>query len=221
MQVPEGEWEIICSREQFEKFKEKDGFGALLTLGRIANALRFLQLAYPRDGDDTPSARRQRLNSFMFMAAVLYEAIKYANTVGRRFAGTEAFDATLGELLADDDVKALRRGILRHLRNKITFHFEDQIIGKALDVLDFPNRRFVTGVGKRAGDTYFDLADEVAAHSILIADDEKELMPFEELAGLMQQTAEISRRFLDSTDSFITEELISMGWEARERRKGV
>lgn len=217
--IPDGEWEVVCSREQFDEFKEQEEFQALLTLGRVANTLRFCQLAYPRSDDDDPSTRRQRINSFMFMAAALYEGLNYADTLGKYFSGHRVFKDTFGELMADDEVKGFRNGILRHLRNKVAYHFEDQVIGEAIEAVHFSELSFVTGRGRRAGETYFDMSDNVAVHSILVADGE-EVLPFEELEDLMRDTADISGRFLSCADRLITAELIDMGWEAREKESG-
>jgi hypothetical protein len=217
--VPEGEWEIVCTSEQFEDFRHRDEFKALLTLARVSNALRFFQLTYPLTDEDTPSIRRQRINCFLFMASALYEALSYASTLGRYFEEHPTFRETFGTLLGSDEVRGLRTGILRHLRNKVTFHFEEELLGKALEELDLAHLRFVTGTGRRAGDTYFDMADEVASHAVLLADDE-EVYPFSELEELMRKTVRISGEFLGCADQLITDELRRMGWTARERANG-
>ncbi len=74
-------WELRCSEEKFADLRNDERFWSILTLARSLNALRFCQLAFlALPDDDTPAARRQRINSFVFTGAVLYEALGFAQT---------------------------------------------------------------------------------------------------------------------------------------------
>lgn len=204
-------WEVVCSEEQFELLRKDERFVALLTLARAVNAVRFYHLAYLAAKDDeTPSGKRQRVNAFMFTSAALYESLGYAGTLGRFFAEVPAFEC-LGALLGRKDVKAYRQGIARHLRNKVTAHFDEQITAKTLADLQFARPRLATGQGRTVGDSYYELADEVAVHSALVADAD-EPRPWDELAELMAQTAEISAEFGKCSDKLIANLAEEMGW---------
>lgn len=204
-------WQVVCDEETFQELQGDERFIALLTLGRTVNAIRFYHLAYLEAKDDeTPSGKRQWMNAFMFLGAALREALGYANTLGKMFSEEGAFDC-FRELLGQETTKTYRNGILRHLRNKVTAHFDEQITASTLTELEFSDPKLVVGEGRSVGGSYYDLADEVAVHSVLVAETD-EPRSWSELENLMKQTAEISAEFGRCADRLIGEMAKQMGW---------
>lgn len=205
-------WRVVCDEERFNELREDDRFVALLTLGRATNAIRFYHHAYlDAAEDDSPAGKRQRLNAFMFLGAALREALRYSQTLGRHFADSPGFEC-FRKLLGSNETQAYQNGILRHLRNKVTAHFEEQITRETLSSLDFGDPRLACGEGKTVGASYYDLADEVAVHSVLVVDAE-EPRSWDELEELMKQTRDISIEFGKCADRLIGEVGRRMGWQ--------
>lgn len=98
-------WEITLSGEEFERLKQDERFWAVLTLARTVNALRFVQVAGISE-EDTPSAQRQRMNSFLFLGAILYEGLQFAGILGKYFRDIPEFKEGFGELFKDRKLRA-------------------------------------------------------------------------------------------------------------------
>lgn len=70
----DGPWELACAENDFVSWRESESFRALVTLARAVNAVRFAGYALkPVATEDSIAAKRQRLNSFIYVGALLYE----------------------------------------------------------------------------------------------------------------------------------------------------
>jgi hypothetical protein len=71
------EWHITCDLQTFEKCRKDTKFAYIVTLARAVNALTFVNsvMVEMQDRDD-PAAQRNRLNSYLFGSAIMYEALK-------------------------------------------------------------------------------------------------------------------------------------------------
>lgn len=220
MTQPVGPWEISLPGDEFEKLRLDPRLARLLTLARVVNALRFCQLSvFSLTDADTPSNRRQRINAFLFTAGILYEGLRVAATLGKDFANRKAFTEGMGVLLGEERTKELRKTILNRLRNKIVFHYDEDVAPTGLEKMRLDSYRFATGVGRRNGDVYYDLADEVAVNFILgepeSPDEERKI-----LAAMITDVTEVSLAFADAAEHLIVDVLSEMGWRAEERPNG-
>src|SRR3990172_9490337 len=113
MESPMDGWQIVITAEKFEMLRDDRRFRLLLTLGRIINALRFCHMAVVNENSPF---RGNRINSFLFMSAVLYEGIKVTRNLGRDFRDLDSFKTGIGALLRDKDTQDLWDTSLNRLR---------------------------------------------------------------------------------------------------------
>lgn len=216
-------WELRCSEEKFEDLRNDERFWAILTLARTMNALRFCQTAFFHLPDeDTPSARRQRINSFVFTGAVLYAALEFARTLGKYFRHLPVYGEGIGSLLRDRAVRRFRDTSLYRLRNKFVFHFDEDVAPQALQGFQKPPYIFDSGQGPKIGNAYYDLADSASLYFLLMEEDDDQLSAeelekavearFRDLTGRM---SDLSGRFGAAADELIAAGLKELDPDAR------
>lgn len=220
-------WEVVCSKEEFEKFKNDERFLAILNLSRIVNALLFCQISALETGKtDTPSAKRQRINSFFYGSAVLYEGLRFANTLGKYFRNLESFRRGFEPLLKDKSVKKFKEAELNLMRNKFIFHFDNVVAQKALKSTESDSNIFAIGYGERLGQIYYTLADEAAIHFILndkqSAQDAQFDQDFEcHSKQLIQRITNLMTKFTEAADQLIGEVIKQMGWTFKRKNRNL
>src|SRR6202161_4339285 len=119
------DWFIAPSREAYEKAHQDERFQYVVTLGRAVNALNFVRsLAQLRSlEEDSPAAKRDRMNSYLFGSAIMYEALRLIRRLNQDFASDHLFPSGLRLLLKDKDAQAIEREHLDAVRNQAVFHF--------------------------------------------------------------------------------------------------
>lgn len=205
-------WEITLSREQFKGLQKNERFWAVLTLARVVNALRFIQVAANSpESHDSPSVHRQIMNSCLFLGAVLYEGMAFAKSLGKHFKDMPAFSKDFGKLFEDPDVKKFHKRTLKKLRDKFVFHFDKDVAPGALRNLDLPQYVFISGRGNAVGEAYYWLADVASVNYLLDLDGdihEKEFLT--SLSALLQRITDLSKCFGIAADELIAAALESM-----------
>jgi hypothetical protein len=215
MAHPTGRWEISVHQEQFEKIRSNPRLALLVTLARVVNALRFCHLAVVSLGDeDTPSDQRQRVNSFLFTSGILYEGLKVAGVLGKHFGSRDSFKA-MAAVLGDTRAKQLREGVLRKLRNKVVFHYDDDVAPQALGQLELNRYVFATGLGSKNGDVYYNLADEVAVNHVVGQPTTVEAER-ETLHSMIRDITDVTVAFLDASEHLMVDALGDLGFEGHE-----
>ncbi len=152
-------WYLGISRERFAKLKTQGRFWQLVALSRAVNALRFVHvalLAYEHE-DDSLRAGLTRFNSFFFNCALLHEALLLVQRLPKHYRNVAEF-SKLHKILKDPLTSELRTSILGPVRNRLTFHFDEDEIGAQLKKTEIPPR-FVAGEGETNGNVYYELAD--------------------------------------------------------------
>jgi len=209
-------WELRCSEEKFGDLRGDERFWSILTLARALNALRFCQMAFFGVLDeDTPAAIRQRINSFVFTGAVLYEALEFAQTLGEYFHDLPEFRETWSMLFRDRELREFRETTLYQLRNKFVFHFDREMAAQALQGFRKPPYIFNSGQGTTVGNAYYSLADLASLYFLLKeeGDDQLSAEALEEAFTarsvlLMQRMTDLSGRF-----GAAAEELIAVAYK--------
>ncbi|HYX71950.1 MAG TPA: hypothetical protein VE732_04210, partial [Nitrososphaera sp.] len=139
--------EVYIPNEEFEKLRSDPKFITILNLSRIVNALQFcFQTAIDHKDNKTPAGSRQHINSFLFTSGVLYEGLKVANTLGKYFRDRASFDG-FRKLLNDKETKKLQATVLDVMRNRIVFHFDEEVAAEALKNLNLPSYLYATAFG--------------------------------------------------------------------------
>ncbi len=211
-------WEVYISKEDFEKIKSDARFAALIPLARVVNALKFcFQTLIEYGNDNTPSGQRQHINSFLFACGILYEGLKIANVLGKHFGDRDFFRNGFGQLLKSKETKRLNETVLNSMRNKLVFHFDEDVAPAVLKNLDLELYAFASSAGSKSGEVYYNLADEVAINFILgePGSKEEELRIFKEA---LQSISGVLTEYVNSADLLIAHVLKEMGWVGRERK---
>jgi hypothetical protein len=209
--------EIYLSKEEFNKLLSDSRLTPLLVLARVVNTLLFCShVLLGASEDDSPTGRRQHINSFLFACGVLYEGLKVANTLGKHFKDRDSFRDGFGQLLKDQETKKLQGTVLDTLRNKIAFHFDEDVVSTTVKNLGFPTYIFASGIGSRTGDIYYNLADESALNFILgePMTEEEEMRIFGEA---LESVAKVLTAYVDSANKLIADVLLEMKWSFRQR----
>jgi hypothetical protein len=212
-------WEVYISKEEFEMLRSDASFLALLPLARVVNALRFcFQTLLEHSSDDKPSGLRQHINSFLFACGVLYEGLKIANTLGKQFGSRKSFRDGFGKLLKSKETKKLNETVLNPMRNKLVFHFDEDVAPSVLKNLDLERYAFATADGSKSGEIYYDLADEVAINFI-IGEPGSRAEEDRVFREILKGVSIVMTEYVNSADSLIVDVLKDLNWKQRERKK--
>jgi hypothetical protein len=214
MQDPGGAgWEVVCDITTFESQKLDPAFQSVVALSRAVNALRFSASALiDVEGDNSPAAVRQRINSFLYSSALLFEAFRLVERTRKSLAKYSKYQTTLGVLLDDDKVTDVRKKI-DPLRNRGVFHFDQSFIPKRVSVESDGWCRFGQGRGPSAGSSYYDLADRALLEAFVGGPAEEFKVRYD---VLVQDTATILNKFVDGADQLIKSALLENGWIVRD-----
>jgi hypothetical protein len=216
--APDTEWEVFCTSSEFDQVRNNEKFQRIVTLARIVNSIRFIQIAVTgQKGNDTPSAVRQRIASLFYLAGVLYEGLKFADRLGEIFHQSDAFQKGVAQVLTDKRVKKLRAGELELLRNEAVYHHDDHVIAKAIGTMSANEYVFVSAAGKKRGDIYYDLADlAVLQYALGMPESTK---AFETAAAdLLGRITDVAIRFANASDTLIAITIREFGWRRRSLR---
>lgn len=207
-------WELRCSEEKFGDLSGDERFWSILTLARALNALRFSQVAFFAVSDeDTPAGRRQRINSFVFTGAVLYEAMGFAQTIGQYFHYLPEFKEGLGRLFQDRVLRDFRDTTLHRLRNNFAFHFDGEVAPQALRGFRKPPYVFESGRGPTTGNAHYDLADLASLYFLLREEGDDQLSAEALEEAFKARFLDVTRRMTDLSGRFgaAADELIAAG----------
>lgn len=212
-------WEIYISKDEFENIRNDPRFVSLLILGRIVNGINFcLQSLLQSNEDSTPAGQRQRFNSFLIGCGVLYEGLKVANTLGKYFNDRDSFRNGFGRLLKDQETKKLQETVLDSMRNKVAFHYDEDVVTTTLENLNLASYAFATASSEKLGAIYFRLADEVAINFIIgePGSKEEETRVFREI---FTSTSHVLTEFVRCANELIPDVLKDMNWLRRDLHK--
>lgn len=213
----EGPWELACSEAGFARWRDQSGFRALVTLARAVNAIRFAGYAlYPIATADSPAASRQRLNSFMYVGALLYEAALFLRKYRGDLSQYVSFGPLAQTMLDDIGATQLINDELRQLRNRAVFHFDPRFVPRTLGDAEGGFFIFGRGANFKAGETYYDMADRSALNS-LVGGVPSDLEFRERIKELIVRTTALMKGFLDGADTLIADTLTGPDWQVRAR----
>jgi len=151
---------------QIKKLKDDPQFILILRLCRYINQLTYIQEAYLKgrnDQDASPTQIRHFHNTFFFICGVLHEALEFARGLGKEFKIFPSFQKGLAKLPKHSDVKFLEENEhLKKMRNKFVFHVDAEPFEEALRTYNVRLIKFLWAEGPKAGEIYYNLADELA-----------------------------------------------------------
>ena len=210
-------WEISCTADQFKTIRHDDDFKKILALSRILNSILATQtpVLALANAIDTPETLRQRLYSFMYLGALLYEGLIFSERLRSTFHKNTVYENGLGKLLKDPEVTALRKDLLKTIRHKMMFHFHHDVIQESLETFNEPSYVFAKGVGSSFKEVYFQLADQATLHYLLgkPSTQEEFLSKFQEL---IERVSQLSLAFTTASSELITEVIERLGFSYSE-----
>jgi hypothetical protein len=217
-QMSNMDWQIILTAEQLRAISTDPRLPPLLGLCRVTNALSlgYTALMAPLEYQ-SPRSRRDRFSAFMYTGAMLAEGMVFARALGKHFRHLQQYRDGFATLLGDKSLQEFRRRFLKPLRDKLTFHFDLDVVPAALARMEFSEFVIATGRGRIAGQIYFDLADEiVTAHLVGPQNDEARFL--EVLDEFMSGTSALYRRFMQASHSLIAPAWGELGARRRSLR---
>lgn len=216
MATPDGDWHVSCGRERFEACQKDERFPYIIALARAINSIKFVHCAMLRVGiEDSPEAKRARLNSYFFASALLYESFKLVRAMNRVFKRDEMFQKGVYSFLRDKAALAIEQKRLNPVRNKAVFHFFPQYFAEIIASATCEVCTFASGRGKRREELYYPFADTITAGILMgFSSDTEEF--YELLGTAMSDTADLMVRFIDAAEFLIRRHVNEWGFVAKE-----
>ena len=118
--------------------------------------------------------------------------------------------------------KRLLETVLNPMRNKIVFHFEEDVMKTTVQELDLESYSFVVGSGQASGDAYYELADTTAINFIIGDPDIREESKDEASHAFRETVKSITQvlsGYTDSANVLIVDVLRKLNWKRREAPK--
>lgn len=207
-------WTLECDATAFRELAGDARFLLLLRFARSSNALRFA-LAALTDGDEdgTPARRRQRMNAFLLLAGIVFEAVRLAQSAERELVGLPAFDAGFRTILDDHGSLAYAEDVLGGVAGRSPFRFATPPPAPRFDEAKADGDVVLgIGEGRAPGAFHYALADELLLRAALdLADGDV----YEHLKEHMETTALLAERCAESADRLIAELLRGQPWTLR------
>ena len=208
-------WQVSCTPEQFIALRTQPAFQQLVALGRWANAYRSITAAIPKRSKKTPAGHRQKINTILFISALLYEGWELVKRMGQHYRTYDSWKKGFGPILKDGRFVRLVENRLGPLRSQTVFHFfEDETARRLAEHEPDGPVIFLSARGNNSLEASYDLADIVAVRT-LCGDPApaSALELFTQAEDIGAQTAQLARPFFKATDELIAEALGGMGFK--------
>jgi hypothetical protein len=216
MTAPGGDWQVTCGRERFEKCQKDEKFPYIVALARAVNSIKFVHSAMLRVGiEDSPEAKRGRLNSYFFASAILYEGFKLVRAMNRTFKHDEMFRNGLHAILRDKVAQQIEQTRLNPARNKAVFHFLPEFFAEMIESATCDECIFASGRGTRREELYYPFADAITA-GILVGFSSDTEEYYATLGQAMSDTSLLMVRFNDAAEFLIARHIREWGFAVQE-----
>jgi hypothetical protein len=212
MSSQSAEWRITCDRNVFEKCRRDPKFPFIVALARSVNALNSSHSLILRSFKvETPGIVRNRMNSYFFSSALLYEGIRLIRKMNRVFADDVSFQTGLRMLLKDPMAQKIEQGHLSPARNHAVFHFIPEEFKQAIRKESPPSCVFLGARGKKRMALHYSYADVVAAEMLVgFPADQQQFWPA--LQSASEETGSLLLRFADAAEELIGNYLKNWGF---------
>ena len=211
--------QIVCSAEQFARIRTDPRLHRAITLGRILNALRASIHSINEvlnQNSDISSAKLY--NGFLYLAAVLFEALNFSRSLGKYARHLPAFAPGFGSLHSDKEVHELTNRVLGHIRNSSAFHFDNAVAPRTLEYLAFKTYVAATVPSSANRPEYYDLSDVSTLYALMDGTPDAQQF-FDNFRSFVRRTIAAAIRYLDAGDSLMLELLEELGFHLRPEPK--
>jgi hypothetical protein len=206
-------WSVLCDEQVFRRCQQDPKFPFIVALARAVNALNSSHSLIIRSHKvDTPEVVRNRMNSFFFSSALMYEGLVLIRKMKKLFGGEAAYESGLRMLLRNPLVQRLEQMHLHAARNHAVFHFLPDKFEEAIKREKHPSCTFIAAHGTKNRAVHFSYADVVAAEMLIgiSSDNEKEFWPAVRKAS--KETGEAVMMFAKASEELMVQYLNAMGF---------
>jgi len=209
------DWELYLTAEQFMQIRTDPRLGAIMSLGRVANALTLVAPAVRQPLDwNIPRVRRERTAALFYIGALLHEGLRVSETLGAHFRHLPEYRLFIA-IQQDPDVVDLRRRLLKPLRDKAVFHFDPGVPGMIPELTTTEDVILVSGQGPEVGFTYIDFADTMVLHYLLDLQPASQVSVWAVLSELMGRSTRLYTSFIIAAHSLMPPALRELGVRQR------
>src|SRR5258708_21930309 len=185
-------------------------FAYVVALARAVNALNSAHsLMISTTGRDTPAALRDRMNSYFFVSAILYESLKLIETMSPVYGKDKSFQTSLQLLLKDKTAQALKRMHLKAVRRDAVFHYLPDRFAEAIAKTPMTECVFASILGQQKGSIHYAFADYIAAEMMVGTRIDDAVV----VNDMMEKTLALVKQFIDHSENFIADQLYGWGFE--------
>jgi hypothetical protein len=212
------EWSIFCRPEVFEQCRNREGFAEIVCLARCINTLTFLYSVVCDLKGDNPSRIRDRMNFYLFNAAVLYEALNLVERMNSVFRTDPAFQKSMRPLLKDKTARKVASLHLKNVRHNAVNHFFADSFGAVIKTLAAETCVFVKATGTVNKDVHFEFADRMAVR-ILVGDTVGDPASADfkaRLDNVLVEIGDFNGQFVTQAEQFLVAKLYEWGFERKE-----
>lgn len=209
---------IVVKEEYLLSIKNEKNFITAIQLGRMLGAIRYNKILHVQVIEDEEMSTSLKLHILLIHAAYLFESIKKFNETKSNFENlenykknTDKIDKILNEA---NDSNSFTNKVLKKIRNKIAFHFDEdvieEVIGKFVDDSIKENRDVVliSGKSELVKDTTYLLADNMNINYVLGQIEGEEKSEKEKFIILSEKLLDLSGSFCELLDLLIPDLII-------------
>jgi hypothetical protein len=194
----------------FRKCRTDKKFAYVVALARAMNALNSAHSLMTSTAErNDPAAQRDRMNSYFFVPAILYETLELIRKMNPVYGKDKSFQDSLQLVLKDKTARALEQMHLKAARRDAVFHYVPDRFAEAIAKTPITECVFASILGQRKGDIHYAFADMIAAEIGVGSRIDNGVA----VNDMMENTLNLVKQFIDHSENFIADQLNGWGFE--------
>jgi hypothetical protein len=201
---------IYGNQAVFSKCRADKKFAYVVVLARAVNALNSAHSLMMSTGSrNDPAALRDRMNSYFFVSAILYETLGLIRKMSPVYGKDKSFQDSLQIVLKDKTAQALEQMHLKAARRDAVFHFLPDRFAEAIEKTPMTECPFASILGQQKGSIHYTFADLIAAEIGVGS----RIDNSEAVNDMMEKTLNLVKQFINHSETFIAGQLNRWGFE--------
>lgn len=203
---------LRVKKELMQSIHTEAYFIEAIQLCRILSAIQYNKVIYAMLSQEEDFNTNLQLSLIIYQAAILYEGIKKFKTLTEMLKDFESYKKNLENIeRISNEKNTFFEEVICDIRNKVAFHFDKQVIARALEefvadcIREDEEIIFIEGKTDLTKDTRFLLADNLNLRYILGLIKGKELSYEEKFKILARELLELSKIFCEILEEIIPE----------------
>lgn len=210
MKATEKAQQIYGNEAVFKKCRGDKKFAYVVALARAVNALNSAHsLMMSTTDKNTPAAIRDRMNSYFFVLAILYETLKLIRRMSPVYRNDKSFQDSLQIVLKDKTARALEQMHLKAARRDAVFHYLPDRFAEAIAKTPMTECVFASILGQQKVSIHYTFADLIAAEIGAGARIDNGVV----VNDMMEKTLNLVKQFIEYSENFIADQLNGWGFE--------